>query len=129
MQWLWRVTRVLRVGNCVTALVLEGPTVSDSSDLSAADVRHIATLVRIGMTDQDVEKFRIELSSIIGHCNSLAAIDTEDIEPTMNGAFADRIGDDVMADDVAEACFPVEDVLANAPVREDDYLRVRGVLD
>jgi Asp-tRNA(Asn)/Glu-tRNA(Gln) amidotransferase C subunit len=34
-----------------------------------------------------------------------------------------------MADDVAEACFPVEDVLANAPVREDDYLRVRGVLD
>ena len=102
---------------------------SDSSDLSAADVRHIATLVRIGMTDQDVEKFRIELSSIIGHCNSLAAIDTEDVEPTMNGAFADRLDDDVMADDVAAACFPVEDVLANAPVREDDYLRVRGVLD
>jgi aspartyl-tRNA(Asn)/glutamyl-tRNA(Gln) amidotransferase subunit C len=129
---LWRVARVLRVGirvfARVLARVLEGPTVSDSSDLSAADVRHIATLVRIGMTDQDVEKFRVELSSIIGHCNSLAAIDTEDVEPTMNGAFADRGGDDGMADDVAEPCFPVEDVMANAPVREDDYLRVRGVL-
>ena len=103
---------------------------SDSSaDLSAADVRHIATLARIGMTDQDVEKFRLDLSAIIGHFDSLAAINTEDVEPTMNGAFADMTADNVMADDVAEDCFPVEDVLANAPVREGDYLRVRGVLD
>ncbi len=129
MQRLWRVSSALCVGNRVIARWLEGPTVSDSSDLSAADVRHIATLVRIGMTDQEVEKFRTELSSIIGHCKALAAIDTADVEPTMNGAFADRLGDDVMAADVSEPCLPVEDVLANAPVREDDYLRVRGVLD
>jgi aspartyl-tRNA(Asn)/glutamyl-tRNA(Gln) amidotransferase subunit C len=93
--------------------------------LSHDDVRHIATLARIGMTDADVEKFRRDLSSIIGHFDALARIDTEDVEPTMNGADADN----VMADDAPGACLTVEQVLVNAPVREDDYLRVRGVLD
>lgn len=93
--------------------------------LSHDDVRHIGTLARIGMTDADVEKFRRDLSSIIGHFDALARIDTEDVEPTMNGADADN----VMADDAPGACLTVEQVLANAPVREDDYLRVRGVLD
>ena len=93
--------------------------------LTADDVRHIATLVRIGLTDEEVEKFRAELSSIIGHCNDLALIDTEDVEPTMNGADVTNI----MAADESTPPLTVEEALANAPSREDDYLRVRAVLD
>jgi aspartyl-tRNA(Asn)/glutamyl-tRNA(Gln) amidotransferase subunit C len=102
-------------------------TASDSLDpaLTADDVRHIATLARIGMTDEEVEKFRAELSSIIGHCNALALIDTDGVEPTMNGADVTN----VMADDVSRPSLTVEEALANAPHRHDDYLRVRAVLE
>ncbi len=95
------------------------------SALTADDVRHIATLARIGMTDDEVEKFRAELSSIIGHCDALALIDTEEIEPTMNGADVTN----VMAEDVSRPSLTVEEALANAPQRHDDYLRVRAVLE
>jgi aspartyl-tRNA(Asn)/glutamyl-tRNA(Gln) amidotransferase subunit C len=77
------------------------------------------------MTDEEVEKFRQELSSIIGHCNALALVDTEGVEPTMNGA--DVIN--VMAADISRPSLSVDEALANAPTREDDYLRVRAVLD
>ena len=93
--------------------------------LSADDVRHIATLARIGMTDAEVEKFRDELSDIIGHFQALAAIDTDNVEPTMNGADVTN----VMAADESIACLTTEETLANAPTREDDYLRVRAVLE
>lgn len=98
---------------------------SPDSALTVDDVRHIATLARIGMTDQEVEKFRGELSSIIGHCNALALIDTDGVEPTMNGADVTN----VMADDVSRPSLTVEEALANAPQRHDDYLRVRAVLE
>ena len=93
--------------------------------LSADDVRHIATLARIGMTDGEVEKFRNELSDIIGHFQALAAIETDDVEPTMNGADVTN----VMAADESIECLTTEETLANAPTREDDYLRVRAVLE
>ena len=52
-------------------------------------------------------------------------IETDDVEPTMNGADVSN----VMAADESIACLTTEETLANAPTREDDYLRVRAVLE
>ena len=96
-----------------------------SSDLSEDDVRHIALLARIGMTDDDLQRFRIDLSSILGHFDVLAAIDTDGVEPTNNGA--DLLN--VMVSDTARESASLEQTMANAPTPENSFFRVRAVLD
>jgi len=94
-------------------------------ELSEDDVRHLASLARIGMTDDDVQRFRTELSSILDHFDVLAAIDTEGVEPTNNGA--DLLN--VMVADKARESATHEQTMANAPASENAYFRVRAVLD
>ena len=93
--------------------------------LSLDEVRHLAHLSRLGMTDEDLEKFRGELAGIIGHCAVLQAVDTEGVEPTNNGAELLN----VLAADISRPSWPVEKVLANATSRDDSLIRVRAVLE
>ena len=101
------------------------PAAEQPADLTIEEVRHLATLARLGMTDAQLEKFRGELAGIIGHCDVLQAIDTEGVEPTNNGA--DLLN--VVAADEPRPAWPLQQVLANAPSRSDDLFRVRAVLE
>ncbi len=95
------------------------------SQFSAEQVRHLASLVRIGMTDEEVEEFRAELGGILSHIQALTEIDTEGVPPTNNGADLLNVQDD----DEAQPAMSTEAILANAPQREADYFRVHAVLD
>ena len=46
------------------------------------DVRHIAKLARLQLSDEEIKKFSKELSSILGYMTILNEIDTENVEPT-----------------------------------------------
>ena len=94
-------------------------------DLSSDEVRHIARLARIALTDEETERLRGELSSILGHCQALSAIDTSGVAPTAQSFSLVN----VERPDEPQAAAPVSEVLANAPAREGDYIRVRAVLD
>ena len=98
---------------------------TNNSKLTASEVRHIALLARIGMTDEDVENMRHDLSNIMEQFEALTEVDTEGIEPT--GHSVDLTS--VMRDDVSRPSLPREDVLANAPNRQDDRIRVKAVMD
>ena len=100
---------------------------SDPPDtqFSAEQVRHLASLVRIGMTDEEVEEFRTELGGILSHIQALTEIDTEGVPPTNNGADLLNVQDD----DRSRPAMPTEAILANAPQREANYFRVHAVLD
>lgn len=50
--------------------------------LSAAQVRHIAKLARLTISDEDIEKYAKELSSILQYIDMLSEVDTKNIEPT-----------------------------------------------
>ena len=93
--------------------------------LTTDEVRHIALLARVGMTDNDLEIMRDQLSDILGHFEVLQQADTEGVEPTAHSA--DAIS--VMREDEARESIGIEDVLANAPHRDGDHVRVRAVLD
>ena len=93
--------------------------------LSIEEVRHIALLARVAMTDEELERMRDQMSNILEHFDVLQQVDTEGVEPT--GHFADL--ESVMRDDEVRASASKEDVFANAPRREDDFLRVRAVLE
>ena len=89
------------------------------------EVRHIATLARIGMTEEEVEQMRAEMSHILESFDVLERVDTETVEPTGHSVDLDTV---VRADEVTDSS-PVDDVLANAPSTEDGFIRVRRVLE
>ena len=93
--------------------------------ITMEEVRHVALLARVGMTDQEVELMRDQLSHILEQFEVLRQVDTEEIEPTGHSADLES----VMRDDEVSSSRPLEDVLANAPQREDNLIRIRAVLD
>jgi len=50
--------------------------------LSHDDVRHIAKLARLTLSDEEVEKYAKELTSILAYIDTLQEVDTEGVEPT-----------------------------------------------
>lgn len=93
--------------------------------LTSDEVRDIAALARVAMTDGEIERMRDEMSKILDHFDVLQQVDTTDAEPTGHSAGLET----VMRDDIASASSPRDDVLANAPRSEDGFIRVRAVLE
>lgn len=93
--------------------------------LDRATVEHIAALARIGLTAEEIERMRDQLSAVLDHISMLEEVDTADIPPTAQVIELHN----VMRDDVVEPSLPVELVLLNAPRSEDGYIRVNAVLD
>ena len=93
--------------------------------LSEEEVRHIALLARVGMSDEDIQRMRDQMSNILAHFEVLQEVDTEGVEPTGHSVDVET----VMREDEVTPSRPLEDVLANAPRREGDLIRVRAVLE
>ena len=93
--------------------------------LSREEVLHIARLARLGVTDEDVEKFRVQLSNILENFEALKQVDTTEVPPTAQSIPLEN----VMREDKIEPSFSQDDILANAPHREDNSFRVRAVLE
>jgi aspartyl-tRNA(Asn)/glutamyl-tRNA(Gln) amidotransferase subunit C len=94
-------------------------------DLDRETVLHIARLARIDLTEDEVALYEAQLSDIIGHFDVLNGIDTDGVEPTAQILPLHNI----FTSDVSRPSLPRDVVLAMAPLTEDGYLRVRGVLD
>lgn len=93
--------------------------------LSQEEVRHIALLARIGLTDAEVARLQAQLSSILEHFDALQAIDTEGVPPTAQPQDLTN----VERSDQPRPSLPQDVVLANAPLRDGDFIRVRRVLE
>ena len=92
--------------------------------LSRDDVAHVAHLARLGLTDDELARLEGQLNHILDQYAILAQLDTEAIPPTAQTIELENI----LRDDVARWSLPVEDVLANAPDREGDFIRVPPIL-
>ena len=93
--------------------------------LSREEVLHIAALAKVGVTEADVEGFREQLSNILEHFEVLQKVDTAGIPPTAQSIALQNV---IMPDEILPSLSP-EEVLANAPQREDDFFKVKIVLE
>lgn len=93
--------------------------------LSREEVIHIAALARMGISDEEIEKAREQLSDILENFEVLKEIDTTDVPPTAQSINLQN----VMRDDVPRDSLPAEDILANAPDREGELFKLRPVLE
>ena len=93
--------------------------------LSREEVLHIARLARLGLTKKELEKFRGQLSHILENFEVLQQVDTSSTPPTAQSISLQN----VVRDDEIAASLPPSQILANAPRKEEDYFRVRAVLE
>jgi aspartyl-tRNA(Asn)/glutamyl-tRNA(Gln) amidotransferase subunit C len=92
--------------------------------LTREQVLHVAELAKLKLTEEEVVLFQHQLSAILDHIARLDQLDTGAIPPTASVlplANATRA-------DVAQASFPREAMLANAPAVKDGFVQVRAVL-
>ncbi|MCB9991719.1 MAG: Asp-tRNA(Asn)/Glu-tRNA(Gln) amidotransferase subunit GatC [Rhodospirillales bacterium] len=88
-------------------------------------VRKVASLARIKMSDEELDKYGPQLNNIIGFVEQLAEVDTDNVEPLPSPVdIALRLREDVVNDG---GC--AEDVLANAPEEMEDFYVVPKVVE
>ncbi len=92
--------------------------------LSKEEVQHIALLARVGMTEDDLELFRVQLSNILEQFRVLDGLDTADVSHTSHTVDLTS----VFREDEAAPSLSKGDVLANAPREDDGFFRVKSVL-
>lgn len=88
------------------------------------DVIHVAGLARLGLNDDETQKYEKELNDVLNFMEKLNELNTEGIEPTSHVLDIHN----VFRQDVVEESLNVEDVLANAPDRDEDYFKVPSIL-
>ena len=88
-------------------------------------VERIAGLARVGLTQDEMERMRDQLSAVLDHISMLEEVNTDDIPPTAQVIELQNI----MRDDVVEPSLSQEQVLLNAPRSEDGFIKVKAVLD
>jgi aspartyl-tRNA(Asn)/glutamyl-tRNA(Gln) amidotransferase subunit C len=93
--------------------------------LSKEEVLHIALLARLGLTESDTERFQDQLSNILENFRILEQVNTKDVPPNAQSIPMQNV---TRPDEVTPS-LPQADVLANAPREEENFFRVKAVLE
>ena len=93
--------------------------------LTRKEVEYIAHLARLQLSEEEKERYREQLSSILEHVAKLQSVDTEDIQP-MSSVVAERSR---LREDIVGDCLTSEELLSNAADVTSSQFRVPSVLD
>lgn len=84
--------------------------------LTNDEVRHIAKLARLHLTDQEVEKFASQLTSILDYVNILSEVDTDGIAETSQVTGLTNISEE---DEIKPSQSKPEELLATTELEID----------
>ena len=93
--------------------------------LTAEQVRWIAHLARLELSDAELQTLARQLGAIIGYFAQLQQVDTEGVEPLAHALPVQN----VFRDDEPVPSLPADEALANAPDRRGPFYSVPAVLD
>ncbi len=96
-----------------------------SMSLTADEVRWVANLARLELTDAELAVMTNQLRRIVEYIDQLQELNTDGVEPL---AHALEIAN-VFRDDAPRPSLPADAALANAPRRKGDFYAVPAVLD
>ncbi len=93
--------------------------------ITSEEVRHVATLARLDLAQDEQERLAGELDRILEYMDKLNELDTDGVEPlshavdVVNVLRPDRVVNQPRTDAL----------LRNAPARDDDFLRVPKIIE
>jgi aspartyl-tRNA(Asn)/glutamyl-tRNA(Gln) amidotransferase subunit C len=94
------------------------------SRISTDQVKHVANLARLAITDEETEKLTKQLDAIITFAEQLNELDTENVAPTYHVLDMKN----VLREDIPQQGLPREEVLKNAPEQQDGQFKVPAIL-
>jgi aspartyl-tRNA(Asn)/glutamyl-tRNA(Gln) amidotransferase subunit C len=89
-------------------------------EITADEVRRVARLARLELTDDEVTRFQEQLSAILEAVSKVSELDLADVPPTAHPLEIQN----AWAEDAPAPCLSREDVFRNAPDHEDDLFKV-----
>ena len=93
--------------------------------LSEKEVRHIALLSRLQLTDEEVKQYASQLTDILDYVKKLQSLDTEGVEPMISASGSGR----VFREDQPRPGLPREAAFEGAPSHDEEYFRVPPVIE
>ncbi len=94
------------------------------SELTRAEVAHVAKLARLRLSDDELDLFTVQLAKILDHAADMQSLDLADVVATAHpyGLI------NVVRDDVVRPSLERDEVLAMAPDAEDGRFAVPRIM-
>ncbi|MFL6786732.1 MAG: Asp-tRNA(Asn)/Glu-tRNA(Gln) amidotransferase subunit GatC [Sphingomicrobium sp.] len=93
--------------------------------VTSQQVRHIAKLARLAMSDEELARLEPELNNILGWVDQLSEVNTDGVEP-LTAVIEQKLR---LRDDVVNDGDIRDDVLANAPEAQHGFFAVPKVIE
>ncbi len=93
--------------------------------IDEAQVRKVAKLSRLELTDAEIQEFTGQISAILDYVEKMNELDTEGVEPLAHCLPVSN----VFREDRVTESLGTEKTLANAPQRDGDFFKVPKILD
>lgn len=93
--------------------------------ITLEEIRNVAFLSRLVMTDGEMEIFKDQLGKILEYASVLDELDIKDVEPTSHVVPLKN----VFREDEVKPSLPVEEALANAPDPAGNFFTVPRIID
>lgn len=88
--------------------------------ITIKDVEHVARLARLELTEEEKIKFSKQLGDVLTYAEQMNEIDTEGVEPMSHAIPIVN----VMREDKVVCDLTKDELMANAPLKEDGFFRV-----
>lgn len=96
--------------------------------ITEPEVRYVAGLANLALTDQEVHRFAHDLNEILNHIDTLKELDTSGVEPMSQVLFEGQ-ETTTLRDDIERPTLGTTSALANAPVSGSGYFKVPKVIE
>ncbi len=93
--------------------------------IDQAQVRKVAKLSRLELTEAEIEEFTGQLSAILDYVEKMNDLDTTNVEPLAHCLPISN----VLRQDLAKESLGTEKTLTNAPQRDGEFFKVPKILD
>jgi len=89
------------------------------------DVRRVAELARLELTEEEVAIFQPQLENIVKYVDAIASVNVEGVEPMKHGTTLVN----VFREDVVRPSLDTQIALENAPTRVDDEFQLPKIVE
>ncbi|WP_028575451.1 Asp-tRNA(Asn)/Glu-tRNA(Gln) amidotransferase subunit GatC [Desulfonatronovibrio hydrogenovorans] len=93
-------------------------------EITQKQVAKIAALARLDLDEQSLEKFAHQFSEIIAYMDKMNTLDTSGVDPL----YSPSENTSVLREDSVQKEYQREDLLANAPAKDEKFFIVPKIL-
>jgi len=96
-----------------------------AKEIDQNQVRKVARLARLELTNQELEEFTGQLRAILDYVEKMNELDTDNVEPLAHCLPITN----VMREDEVRESLGTDKTLANAPQRDGEFFKVPKILE